>query len=171
MLEIGCGTGHAMLALAELVGESGRVFGIDISEGMLAVARARVAQAGVARRVGLMQGDALHLPYGSGCFDGIFTSFTLELFDTPEIPRVLAECRRTLRGGGRLCVLAMSKKGKSNAMTLLYERLHEMLPQYLDCRPIYAREAFEAAGFCILDTTSRSMAGLQVELVLGEKDL
>ncbi len=44
-LEIGFGTGHAILALARAAGEAGKVYGIDISRGMLDVAQAKVEQA------------------------------------------------------------------------------------------------------------------------------
>lgn len=171
VLEIGFGTGHAIVALAELVGASGRVYGIDISEGMLAVTRSRVEAAGVAGRVVLACGDATRLPFDGDFFDRIFISFTLELFDTPEIPLVLSECLRTLRKGGRICVVAMSKKGKPNAMTRLYEWLHDKLPRYVDCRPIFVQEALEDAGFHTLDATDMALMGLRGELVLAEKPL
>jgi ubiquinone/menaquinone biosynthesis C-methylase UbiE len=169
VLEIGFGTGHSIVALAELVGETGKVYGIDISEGMRNVTRSRVEQARVAERVILACGDALCSPFDADFFDGIFISFTLELFDTPEIPLVLAECRRTLRAGGRICVVAMTKKGKPSAMTRLYEWAHEKLPQYADCRPIFVRESLEDAGFGVLDVTDLPLFGLRAELALAEK--
>jgi ubiquinone/menaquinone biosynthesis C-methylase UbiE len=169
VLEIGFGTGHSIVALAKLVGVSGKVYGIDISEGMLDITRSRVEEAGVTERVVLECGDAMRLPFDADFFDGIFISFTLELFDTPEIPLVLSECLRTLRRGGRICVVAMSKKGKPNAMTRLYEWLHEKLPQYVDCRPIFVQESLENAGFHTLDVTDMSLLGLRGELVLAEK--
>jgi ubiquinone/menaquinone biosynthesis C-methylase UbiE len=169
ILEIGFGTGHSILALAELVGASGKVYGIDISEGMLGITRSRIEAAGAAERVVLECGDAVRLPFDGEFFDGVFISFTLELFDTPEIPLVLSECLRVLRRTGRICVVAMSKKGKPNAITRLYEWLHEKLPQYVDCRPIYVQETLEEAGFHILDVNSASLFGLQIELVLAEK--
>ena len=63
ILEIGFGTGHGVVALAQSVGESGKVYGIDISDGMLNVARSRVDRAGLSERVDLRRGDAAQLPF------------------------------------------------------------------------------------------------------------
>lgn len=99
-LEIGYGTGHALVELARAVGDEGRVVGIDISGGMADIARKRVDQAGLIERVRIDRGDVRDLPYEDGAFDIVFCSFTLELFEDDERPRVLAEIRRVLRPGG-----------------------------------------------------------------------
>ena len=169
VLEIGFGTGHAIVALARSVGESGRVYGLDISAGMLRVAQERVDHAGLSGQVDLRQGDAAQLPFETGSLDAILMSFTLELFDTPEILVVLGECRRVLRDGGRLCVVAMSRVGKRGLMLRLYEWAHDRFPRYVDCRPIYAQAAVQEAGFQAVDATVRSTWGLPVEIVLAQK--
>src|SRR5512145_19999 len=86
--EIGIGTGHCILALARCVEGDGKVYGLDISDGMLAVTRQRLLADGLLDRAHLFLGDATHLPFLTESFHAVFMSFTLELFDTPEIPRV-----------------------------------------------------------------------------------
>ena len=169
VLEIGFGTGQSILALAQSVGDTGAVYGLDISEGMRHVASQRVARAGLSGRVTLHCGDAMALPFETNSFDAVFTSFTLELFDTPEIPLVLHECLRVLNSAGRICVVAMAQAGKPNFMTRAYEWAHLHFPNYVDCRPILAGKALQQAGFRIGNTSTTWMWGLPVEVVLAIK--
>lgn len=167
VLEIGYGTGHCLVDLARAVGAQGKVFGIDISDGMQAHALALLKKESLAERVTLACGDATQLPWPDASFDAVFMSFTLELFDNPEIPVVLAECRRVLRNGGRIGVVAMSKEQEGLAVEA-FEWTHRHFPNFLDCRPIYPRRAVEAAGFAVREVRAMDMWA-KVEMVVGEK--
>ncbi len=168
-LEIGFGTGHGILALAQAVGESGKVYGIDLSPRMLELTQSRVDRTRLAARVNLKNGDATALPFDVAFFDAVFMSFVLELFDTPEIPKVLSECHRVLKSGGRICVVSLTKTGRATWMRNLYEWGHERFPSVLDCRPIFVQKALEAVGMQTREATRMSLWGLPVEIVVGEK--
>lgn len=167
ILEIGFGTGHCMQALAGSVGPTGKVYGIDISDGMRRVTQERLVRTRLNDRTELLSGDATELPFGSGSMDAVFTSFTLELFDTPEISLVLLECKRVLKPGGRACVVALSRK-RETWMTNAYEWLHRKLPNYADCRPILVQGSLEAVGFQTCNVTDLPQWGLFCEIVLAK---
>jgi demethylmenaquinone methyltransferase/2-methoxy-6-polyprenyl-1,4-benzoquinol methylase len=168
VLEIGFGTGHCILALAQTVGENGQVYGVDLSEGMLTITQDRLHRAGLLNRVDLRVGDAAELPFASGAFDGVFMSFTLELFDSPEIPVVLNQCYQVLKPGGRLVVVSLIKK--VGTAVKIYEWFHEKMPVAVDCRPIYAQADLTAAGFNIQEVAAMSMWGLPVEIILAQRE-
>ena len=169
VLEIGFGTGHCLVALARAVGATGKVYGLDLSDGMLRQAREKLRQEGIDDQMRLICGDAARLPFASDTLDAIFMSFTLELFDTPETPQVLAECRRVLRSGGRMVVVGMSKEGEGGVMRRVFEWTHRHFPNVLDCRPIFVRHALEAAGFRINSVDEGTM-WVPVEIVLASKE-
>src|SRR5665811_1823239 len=169
VLEIGFGTGHCILSLARSVGDTGKTYGIDLSEGMLKITTSRIEKAGLSERINLQCGDALNLPYPELFVDAVFMSFTLELFDTPEIPIVLEQCKRVLKKGGRFCVVAMSKEEKQGPRVTFYEWLHEKFPNYIDCRPIFVRQSLENIHFNIVNMTKVPFFGLNVSIVLANK--
>ncbi len=169
VLEIGCGTGENLLSLANAVGQNGRVYGLDLSEGMLGVARSKLARANLQYRVDLNRGDAVFLPYGSETMETVFLAFTLELFDSPEIPLVLAESMRVLKPAGRIGVVSLSKRANPNWITRAYEWSHEKFPHLIDCRPISVLSEMQTAGFQLLQVSNRSLWGLPVDIVVGEK--
>jgi ubiquinone/menaquinone biosynthesis C-methylase UbiE len=134
---------------------------------MAAVAQSRIRRTAWQDRVGLLVGDALRLPCAPASLDALFACFTVELFDTPEIPAVLAECRRALRGGGRLCAVSLVRETPLNFMTRLYEWAHRKFPAAVDCRPILLRKALMESGFTIRESVRKTMWGLPVEIVLA----
>jgi len=169
VLEIGFGSGHCLKWIVQSVGEAGKACGIDISAGMLEVTKRRLGKAQLIDRVGLCRGDAAKLPYSDNAFDAVFVSFTLELFDTPEISKVLEEVKRVLRPTGRLGIASMSRESGRSAPLRLYEWAHKKWPRYVDCRPIYLKESLTNAGYRIRSREMTRMVGLPIEIIVATK--
>jgi len=169
VLEIGFGTGHCLQQIALDVGKTGKACGIDISDGMLRAARERLDKAALSERVELCQGDASRLPFNKETFDAAFMSFTLELFDTPEIPQVLKEVKRVLKTGGRFGVVSLSKIDGNSAALHIYEWTHRRWPKYVDCRPIYLEHFMSKAGYIIQKKEMTRLVVLPVEIVVAIK--
>jgi len=97
VLDVGCGAGASSLALAARVGAGGQVLGVDISEPLIARARALAPQ-GTPARFRVADASSAELP--EGAFDILFSRFGVMFFDDPT--RAFAHMRRALRPGGRV---------------------------------------------------------------------
>ena len=169
LLELGAGTGHGLELLAHATAPGGKVVGLDLSTGMLAVTRERLAAEGLLGPVCLHAGDARRLPFADGSFDGAFLSFTLELFGTDDRRRVLAELARTLRSGGRLAVVSMLLTEPHGLMVDLYQWLHRHFPHIIDCQPIDVTGTVEQGGFRLEILDETRIFGLPVAEVLARR--
>ena len=96
-------------------------------------------------------------------------SFTLELFDTPEMPKVLEEAKRVLKSGGRLGIASLSKEDGESPMLRLYEWAHKKWPKYVDCRPIYLEQSLKDAEYKLESKEKVSLFGLPGEIVVAVK--
>jgi demethylmenaquinone methyltransferase/2-methoxy-6-polyprenyl-1,4-benzoquinol methylase len=135
VLDVGCGTAELTLVLARMVGPGGRVVGVDFSEGMLAVGRAKVARSPLADRIELRHGDALDLPFAAGTFDAAASAFVMR--NVADLDRALAEMARVVRPGGRLAILELSHpRGPLRRVLLFYVR------RVLPLLGSWAREAY-----------------------------
>ena len=106
ILDLACGTGDFSIAIASKAHPGTKVTGVDLSEGMLAVMREKVATLGLEERISAGQGDAEHLPFGDGTFDRVTIAFGIRNFEHREA--ALREILRVLKPGGRLVILELS---------------------------------------------------------------
>jgi arsenite methyltransferase len=99
VLDLGSGAGTDSLIAAQLVGEHGRVTGIDMTPQMLAKARSAAAAMSAAN-VEFVEGEAERLPFADGSFDVVISNGVIDLI--PDKDAVFAELHRVLVRGGRI---------------------------------------------------------------------
>jgi len=100
LLDVGCGLGDDVRALARLVGASGSVVGLDNSERLLEAARSR--SLGAEYPGSFVQADMHQIPFADASFDGCRAERVLVHSTQPS--QVVAEMRRVVRPGGRIVV-------------------------------------------------------------------
>ena len=106
ILDLACGTGDFSLAIARRMHPGSHITGLDLSEGMLAVMREKVARAGLEERISCVQGEAEALDWPDESFDVVTIAFGIRNFEQREA--ALREILRVLRPGGRLVILELS---------------------------------------------------------------
>lgn len=98
VLDVGCGTRPATRLAAERVGKSGHVSGLDLNEGMLAVAKRCAEREG--HRIEWHKGDVTELPFEDEEFNVVLCCQGLQFF--PDKQAALAQMHRVLKSGGRI---------------------------------------------------------------------
>jgi len=99
ILDFGCGGGFDMFVASKLVGESGMVYGIDLTEDMVVRARENLTLAGITN-FEIKKVDSENIPYDDRSFDVVISNGVINLSPRKEIS--FSEIYRVLKPGGRL---------------------------------------------------------------------
>jgi ubiquinone/menaquinone biosynthesis C-methylase UbiE len=99
LLDLGCGAGIDTVLAAHRTGRTGRVLALDFLPEMLERTRASAAETGLTN-VELLEGDIEAIPLADASVDHVISNGVINL--APRKARVLAECARVLRPGGKL---------------------------------------------------------------------
>ncbi len=99
MLDFGCGAGFDLFAASKLIGENGRLYGVDLTEEMVRRAKNNLAVAGVAD-FDIKKVDSETIPYDDHSFDVIISNGVINLSVNKET--TFRELRRVLKPGGRI---------------------------------------------------------------------
>jgi len=120
ILDVGCGQGDPAITFAQLVAPRGRVTGLDISPGMLAIARKRARLRGVAN-LRFRVSDLMRARLPQRRYDGVYSRFGLMF--AADIPRALENLRAALRPGGRAAFAVWGPLARNPWSRLSYEAM------------------------------------------------
>lgn len=131
VLDVGCGTGINLLEIARALGPCRSLVGVDLSPGMLEIARRKAAAAGLEATFSVGDAESLELPDAS--FDLVVCNSVYHWF--PDRARAISELARVLRPGGQLLLATLAFPGYEEWIELvdaawkkLYGRTSEALP-------------------------------------------
>lgn len=161
VIDVGCGAGATLVAMAQRVGPAGAVLGIDISAPLLAHARARLA-GGPHAHARVVCADAETHDFGAGSFDAVASRFGMTFF--ADVQRALANLHRALRAGGRMAFVCWQASRANAWMRLPWDAvaMHVPVPEspeptgpgpFALADPDRIHAPLHAAGFRDIDIT------------------
>jgi len=124
VLDLGSGAGNDCFVARAIVGETGKVVGIDFTDAMLEKARKNKAKLGF-QNVEFVKGDIEDMPLDDNQFDVVISNCVLNL--VPDKRKAFAEIKRVLKPGGHFCVSDVVVKGN------LPEKLKNDAEMYAGC--------------------------------------
>lgn len=160
VIDLACGTGVVTREIATRLGPRGHVTGLDLNEGMLEVARG-YGKTGDCD-VDWIKASALDTGLPDAAYNVALCQQGFQFF--PDKPKALAETRRILKSGGRLCFSIWAESGPYNDAVAEAVRVHlddQTAQRYLQTRHVPSaqdlRQMFAAAGFCDVSVVCSEM--------------
>ncbi len=163
-LDAGCGIGLPALLLADAVGPTGHVTGLDISPEFLLHAKRIVANSGMSERISFRKGSVNQLPFKADTFDWVWSTDCVG-YPVGELLPVLKEMARVVKPGGTVAILAWSSQQLLPGHPMLEARLNAtcsaLAPYVTGVKPesnfMRAMGWFREAGF--EECASQTFAG------------
>ena len=151
VLDVCCGSGASALPAAEVVGSEGSVTGVDLSEPLLQLARAKARDHGL-QNTRFLVGDMMKLNEPDAHFDAVVCVFGI--FFVPEMAAALGELWRRVRAGGKLAITTWGPNFFEPVTTVFWDAIREMKPELYKgfnpwdriCDPESLVSLFEEAG-------------------------
>ena len=125
ILDIATGTGDFALLLAKRI-EPQHITGADISEGMMAVGREKVAKAGLQDIISFQWEDCTQLSFPDGSFDAVTSAYGVRNFQ--DLDAGLREMQRVLRQGGHLLIVELTPPPCFPMKQLFWLYAHVVMP-------------------------------------------
>jgi demethylmenaquinone methyltransferase/2-methoxy-6-polyprenyl-1,4-benzoquinol methylase len=151
VLDCGSGTGTTGILAAKKVGPGGKVTLFDLSDAMLTVARQKVVEAGLQNRVSFQTGDIVHLPFDSGEFDVVLSTYSMCPLYDPKAGAL--ELYRVTKPGGKVGV-AHSTEPTNRIVKWLSDRVEDWAWHFpwlsMGCRSVDVLPTLENAGGKVL---------------------
>jgi demethylmenaquinone methyltransferase/2-methoxy-6-polyprenyl-1,4-benzoquinol methylase len=127
ILDVATGTGDFALQAAEML-HPVKITGIDISEGMLTIARKKVEHSTLTTQFDLVMEDCMHLSYDDNTFDAVTAAFGIRNFE--HLDQGLTEMCRVMKKGGHLGIVELTEPVCFPMRQLFHLYSHTVLPVY-----------------------------------------
>jgi SAM-dependent methyltransferase len=164
VLDLGCGTGAATRYAAERIGPSGRVIGVDLNGGMLAVAQSLSAANGAP--VEWHEANAMQLPLPDESVDRIISAQMLQF--VPDKARALAEMRRVLKAGGEVAFSVW----RGTVENPYFQAQAEAITQHISAEAAAGlRAGFALADPAVIETLLQEAGLTTIEVSVQQLDL
>lgn len=166
VLDLGCGTGAEHPQIRRAIGVPGRLYALDISKVMLALARDR--EAGSCP----VQASAAQLPFRDASIDRVLSTYVFDLLPAEVIPAILAEVRRVLRPGGLVALVSLTSgvDGPSRAVVGAWQSIYRVHPLLLGgCRPVPLVHLVRQSGLAVLEDKILVQLGVPSAIVVARR--
>lgn len=125
ILDVATGTGDFAIESIHML-QPQKIVGVDISSGMLEVAREKIRRKGLQSQFEVQVGDAENLQFEDNTFDAVTVAFGVRNFE--NLDQGLAEIRRVLKPGGRAVILELSNPRTFPVKQLFHLYFHKIVP-------------------------------------------